>query len=64
MMRLISTMRTSDNGTLDCICHHMTLTITCFYILQDVCELRDADFLTEQWASWGGDVKGRRTLTG
>lgn len=57
MMGLIITMRTSDNGTLNCICHHMTQAVTCFSILQDVCALRGADFLTERWARWQGDVK-------
>lgn len=64
MMGLIITMRTSDNGTLNCICHHITQTITCFYIFQDVCALRGADFLTEHWASWRGDVEGQLTPTG
>lgn len=44
MMGLIITMRTSDNGTLNCICHHMTQAVTCFSILQDVCALRGATF--------------------
>ena len=57
MMGLIITMRTSDNGALNCICHHTTQTIACFYILQDMCALRGAAFLTEQRASWRGDVK-------
>lgn len=64
MMRLIITMRTSDNSTLNCICHRMTQTITCFYILQDVCALRGADFLPHRWAGWRRDVGRGLTLTG
>lgn len=63
MMGLIITMRTSDNGTLNCICHHMTQTITCFCTLQDVCALRGADLLTKQRASWQGEVEKGQELT-
>lgn len=64
MMRLIITTRTSDNGTLNCICHHMTQTITCFYTLWDVCALRGADFLTERQGCWRGDTEKGWALTG
>lgn len=64
MMGLIITMRTSDNGTLNCICRHTTQTIACFYVLQDVRALGGADCLTEWWASRWGDVERGLTLTG
>lgn len=60
MMGLIITMRTSDNGTLNWVCHHTTQAVACYYTPRT---WRGAGFGPGKGPSWAGGVRGGQTPT-